>query len=262
MTGERVLLFYPSERLFFGLNGIGGLILMLTEDEQVAKVISFLTEHQTGTGRGIDTLKRIDIVMVVEHTQMAQSGLTKTIFQRHVVNETLILVRIGRAGSHLAANLKRYAVVPQSFGKLERVIGLGITRGRGTTLHTHRDINRLESISGDILNFTLQEGIERIVGLERRFVGRGEIHARGKHAQCQFSPLLLRHGLQLVVDGHVLGRVDGEHFTKAQYSILIEQQTVASEQLRLTDRGGTVLGEFSIISVEELDAVCQTKILV
>lgn len=59
-----------------------------------------------------------------------------------------------------------------------------------------------------------------------------------------------------------LGRVDGEHFTKAQYSILIEQQTVASEQLRLTDRGGTVLGEFSIISVEELDAVCQTKILV
>ena len=60
-----------------------------------------------------------------------------------------------------------------------------------------------------------------------------------------------------------LGRTQGEHFVKAQYSILIEQPTpVASEQLRLTDRDGNVLGEFSIISVEQLDAVCQTKILV
>lgn len=68
---------------------------------------------------------------------------------------------------------------------------------------------------------------------------------------------------QYLINSHDnLGRVDGEHFTRAQYSILIEQQSVSSEQLRLKNRRGRVLGEFSIISVDELDAVCQTKILV
>jgi len=69
---------------------------------------------------------------------------------------------------------------------------------------------------------------------------------------------------QYIINTHDnLGRTQGEHFVKAKYSILIEQQNpVASEQLRLKDRAGIVLGEFSIISVEQLDAVCQTKILV
>lgn len=68
---------------------------------------------------------------------------------------------------------------------------------------------------------------------------------------------------QYLVNSHDnLGRVKGEAFVKASYTVLVEQQTVPSEQLRLTDRDGNVLGEFSILGVEQLDTVCQTKILV
>lgn len=59
-----------------------------------------------------------------------------------------------------------------------------------------------------------------------------------------------------------LGRVNGEHFKVAVYSVLIEEQPVDTEQLRLKDREGNVVGEFSIIQVEPLEAVCETKILV
>ena len=59
-----------------------------------------------------------------------------------------------------------------------------------------------------------------------------------------------------------LGRVNGEHYTVAQYEILIEQQPFTSEQIRLKDLAGNVVGEFSVIQVEPLDAVCELRILV
>lgn len=75
--------------------------------------------------------------------------------------------------------------------------------------------------------------------------------AWGNPIECQY----------LVNSRDNLGRASGEAFIRASYTILIEQQQLNSEQLRLTDEGG-VVREFSIISVEQLDAVCQTKILV
>lgn len=59
-----------------------------------------------------------------------------------------------------------------------------------------------------------------------------------------------------------LGRVNGEHFKTAEYSILIEDQPFDTEQLRLKDRSGNVVGEFSIIQVEPLEAVCEIRIFV
>ena len=59
-----------------------------------------------------------------------------------------------------------------------------------------------------------------------------------------------------------LGRVSGEHFTVAQYEILIEEQPFTAEQIRLKDLAGKSVGEFSIIQVEPLDAVCELRILV
>lgn len=61
-----------------------------------------------------------------------------------------------------------------------------------------------------------------------------------------------------------LGKVNGEHFTLAQYSILIDEQPFEGvEQIRLTDnRTGKSLGEFSVMEVEPLEAVCQLRILV
>ncbi len=58
------------------------------------------------------------------------------------------------------------------------------------------------------------------------------------------------------------GRTNGEAFTIASYEILIEEQPLTSECVRLSDDAGNVMGEFSVISSEPLVSVCQIKILV
>ena len=61
-----------------------------------------------------------------------------------------------------------------------------------------------------------------------------------------------------------LGISDGEHFTIAQYTILIEElsQPMAIERIRLKDLSGNQIGEFSVSQVEPLDAVCELRIIV
>lgn len=59
-----------------------------------------------------------------------------------------------------------------------------------------------------------------------------------------------------------IGRVRGEHFKTAEYTVLIEAQPLDAEQIRLKDRCGNIVGEFSVIYAEPLDAVCQIRILI
>lgn len=59
-----------------------------------------------------------------------------------------------------------------------------------------------------------------------------------------------------------LGRYNGEHFIVAQYVVLIEEQPFAAEQIRLKDLAGKVIGEFSVIQIEPLEAVCELRILI
>ena len=59
-----------------------------------------------------------------------------------------------------------------------------------------------------------------------------------------------------------LGRVNGEHYTLATYQVLIEEQPFSAEQVRLKDMAGNTVGEYSIISVKPLEAVCETEILI
>lgn len=59
-----------------------------------------------------------------------------------------------------------------------------------------------------------------------------------------------------------LGQVNGEHYTLARYEILIEEQPFTAEQIRLKGIGGETVGEFSIMRVEPLEAVCELRILV
>lgn len=58
--------------------------------------------------------------------------------------------------------------------------------------------------------------------------------------------------------------VNGEHYRSASYTILVEMGSgvCSGEQLKLEDLAGNCLGEFSIISVEPLDAVRQLRIRV
>lgn len=60
-----------------------------------------------------------------------------------------------------------------------------------------------------------------------------------------------------------LGKSEGGNFTVAHYSILIEsEEAFTAEQIRLRDNYGNVLGEFSVIEVEPLQAMCQLRIIV
>lgn len=61
-----------------------------------------------------------------------------------------------------------------------------------------------------------------------------------------------------------LGKVNSERFTTASYTVLLEEQPLpSSEQIRLKDSNGKILGEFSLIAPPEyLEAVGEIKILV
>lgn len=59
-----------------------------------------------------------------------------------------------------------------------------------------------------------------------------------------------------------LGVVNGEHFTVAQYTVLIEEQAFEANQIMLIDKYGKCLGEFSIMQIEPLEAVCEIKIII
>ncbi|MCM1168900.1 MAG: hypothetical protein NC324_03085 [Bacteroides sp.] len=59
-----------------------------------------------------------------------------------------------------------------------------------------------------------------------------------------------------------LGRVNGERFTVAEYTILIEERPFEAEQIRLKDNLGNVVGEYSVMQIEPLEAVGEIKILV
>lgn len=68
---------------------------------------------------------------------------------------------------------------------------------------------------------------------------------------------------QFITNSHNnLGVSTGQHFTQASYTVLIEEQPFEAEQIRLKDMNGKTLGEFSILSVEPLEAVCEVKILI
>ena len=52
----------------------------------------------------------------------------------------------------------------------------------------------------------------------------------------------------------------GDPITLASYSVLLDEQPFEGEQLRLTDIQGKIIGEFSIIQIEPLEAVCEIRI--
>lgn len=72
---------------------------------------------------------------------------------------------------------------------------------------------------------------------------------------CQYVPIA--HDKQAVT-------TSGEPYTLATYMVLVEEQPfcITGEQVRLKDMKGGVVGEYSVRSVEYLEAVCETKITI
>lgn len=85
-----------------------------------------------------------------------------------------------------------------------------------------------------------------------RFPAETEV-SWGEPIPCQYVPA--RH------DAMAVSR-QGDSYTLAAYTILIEEQPFTAERIRLTDRQDVVLGEFSVRQTEPLDAVCEVRITV
>lgn len=68
----------------------------------------------------------------------------------------------------------------------------------------------------------------------------------------------------IILSQNLLAKVNNESAANITYEILIEQpiKPLFSEQIRLTDISGIILGEYSIRSVETLNSVCQLRIVV
>lgn len=75
----------------------------------------------------------------------------------------------------------------------------------------------------------------------------------GDPIPCQYVPA--RHDFLAVTP-------QGEHYTLASYTILIEERPFEAKRIRLTDRSGKVMGEFAVRQTEPLEAVCQVRITV
>lgn len=79
-------------------------------------------------------------------------------------------------------------------------------------------------------------------------------HSWGYAIPCQYVPN--KQNLQAKSSNE-------QRYVASSYSIFLEQpQTIDSEQLRIVGSDGKVIGEYSIISVENLNAVCEIKIVV
>lgn len=72
----------------------------------------------------------------------------------------------------------------------------------------------------------------------------------GDPIPCQYVAITLNQ----------LRRVNGEAATEATYHVYVEEQPFSAEQIRLKDRHGNTIGEFSVIRVEPLEAVCELRI--
>lgn len=52
----------------------------------------------------------------------------------------------------------------------------------------------------------------------------------------------------------------GNPITSASYAVLIDERPFIGEQVRLKDGQDNIIGEFSIIQIEPLEAVCEIRI--
>jgi hypothetical protein len=75
--------------------------------------------------------------------------------------------------------------------------------------------------------------------------------AWGEAIECQYLPSI-----------NLQARSQGEATTSHAYTIYVEQMVkLPSEVVKLYDRDNNEIGQFSVRSYEQLDAVCQTKIV-
>lgn len=104
-----------------------------------------------------------------------------------------------------------------------------------------------------IANGYIEELIEVGGGLdEQGYPKRATVEA-GEKIKCQY----IVSRLDLTARG-----ASGEAYVQSSFKVLIDEQELGSERLRLTTLQGKHLGDYSIISIKHLRAVRQVEVII
>ena len=74
--------------------------------------------------------------------------------------------------------------------------------------------------------------------------------AWGEAVECQYLPAV-----------NLQAQSRAGAITSHAYTVFVEQMVLPGEVVKLYDKGNNEIGQFSVRSYEQLDAVCQTKIM-
>ena len=201
--------------LAVGLLGGGrGHGLLLVEEEDVAEMAQLALPYEAYAILTQRAFEPVVLVVVVEHTQILAGIAVQAVFEFYLVEEHIVVallhVDVG-AGRYLAAHVDTEAVVPQTLGELEVVVGVHAARCVGVVdAHAEVESHRAHRLASHVVDFVLEERRQGVVHRKLVGVAVGEIHARGEHGHCHLAATLGGERLELVADGHVVRGVDNE----------------------------------------------------
>ena len=92
-------------------------------------------------------VKPVVRVVLEEQIDVFRCVIVQAILQRDIVEEGIVAVGRNGTGRYLAANRQAQAVVQESLGKLEGVVGARLTGGIGRIVHTEREVERAQCIT-------------------------------------------------------------------------------------------------------------------
>ena len=115
---------------------------------------------------------------------------------------------------------------------------------------TETEVECAQRVARNVVYLALQERTERIVHRHLGVVVARDIHARGEHCHSQFAPLLLAHGVQFVLHGHVRRCRDGEPQSHLLQRVADNHTAVEIDTTALLARSDTRLGALCGSDVE------------
>ena len=80
--------------------------------------------------------------------------------------------------------------------------------------HTHIESYGTHRRPHDVVYLRIKERSQSLIHGERRGAARGHVHARGQHGNGNLSAFLIVHGVQLVLQGHVVWSGNNELYTR------------------------------------------------
>ena len=108
---------------------------------------------------GIALKPVVGIVVIIEF-HIFVGRIAQAVFKGDIVKERLVLVGHLGTGRYLATYHYLQAVVPETLGEFERIVGVGVSAGICGIIHTKAQVERAQGIACDIVDFALQERTE------------------------------------------------------------------------------------------------------